>query len=42
MYICVYACKYSYAHKACLLAVGQLKLAKEDFSRLLDQKPENL
>ncbi|KAG9429207.1 early endosome antigen 1 [Apis mellifera carnica] len=27
---------------ACLLAVGQLKLAKEDFSRLLDQKPENL
>ncbi|XP_043599024.1 dynactin, 150 kDa isoform isoform X1 [Bombus pyrosoma] len=27
---------------ACLLAVGQLKLTKEDFSRLLDQKPENL
>lgn len=29
-------------HKACLLAVGQLKLTKEDFSRLLDQKPENV
>ncbi|XP_050489734.1 uncharacterized protein LOC126873169 isoform X2 [Bombus huntii] len=27
---------------ACLLAVGQLKLIKEDFSRLLDQKPENI
>ncbi|KOC68753.1 Testis-expressed sequence 9 protein [Habropoda laboriosa] len=27
---------------ACLVAVGQLKLTKEDFSRLLDQKPENL
>ncbi|KAK1129749.1 hypothetical protein K0M31_019463 [Melipona bicolor] len=27
---------------ACLLAVGQLKLTKEDFSRLLDQKTKNL
>ncbi|CAL7941184.1 unnamed protein product [Xylocopa violacea] len=27
---------------ACLVAIGQLKFTEEDFSRLLDQKPENI